>query len=97
MPDIKSSKYKYNHNMEFQMSKRNQIEQTDLETNNVELEETDDLDIEETDLGFLIDKDGNLKTVFGPAEGFENPNETIAAILEIFGIDQLTAPNRTLH
>lgn len=79
------------------MSKRNLSQETELETNNVELEETNDLDIEETDLGFLIDKDGNLKTVFGPAEGFENPNETISAILEIFGIDQLTGPNRTLH
>lgn len=71
--------------------------QNDTDFNAVELEETKSLDIEDTDVGFLIDKDGNLKTVFGPAEGFENPSETMAAILEIFGIDQLTSPNRTLH
>jgi hypothetical protein len=80
------------------MSKRNQVEtEVDSDYNSVELDETDTMDIEETDVGFLIDKDGNLKTVFGPAEGFENPSETVAAILEIFGIDELTSPNRTLH
>lgn len=80
------------------MSKRSHVQDQESEDYNVtELEETDDLDIEETDVGFLIDKDGNLKTVFGPAAGFENPSETVAAILEIFGIDELAAPNRTLH
>jgi phosphoglucomutase len=80
------------------MSKRNQVEtEVDSDYNSVELDETDTMDIEDTDVGFLIDKDGNLKTVFGPAEGFENPSETVAAILEIFGIDELTSPNRTLH
>jgi phosphoglucomutase len=80
------------------MSKRNQVEtEVDSDYNSVELDETDSMDIEDTDVGFLIDKDGNLKTVFGPAEGFENPSETVAAILEIFGIDELTSPNRTLH
>jgi len=80
------------------MSKRNQVEpEQDGEYNSLELEETDSMDIEDTDVGFLIDKDGNLKTVFGPAAGFENPSETVAAILEIFGIDELTGSNRTLH
>jgi len=80
------------------MSKRNQVElEQDSEFNSLELEETDSMDIEDTDVGFLIDKDGNLKTVFGPASGFENPSETVAAILEIFGIDELTGSNRTLH
>jgi len=79
------------------MSKRNTTPESDCDFALMELEETDDLDIEETDVGFLIDKDGNLKTVFGPAAGFENPSETVAAILEIFGIDELTSPNRTLH
>jgi hypothetical protein len=80
------------------MSKRNQVEpEQDAEYNSLELEETDSMDIEDTDVGFLIDKDGNLKTVFGPASGFENPSETVAAILEIFGIDELTGSNRTLH
>ncbi len=80
-----------------QMSKNNVLPEPELEYNSAELEETEDLDIQDTDVGFLIDKDGNLKTVFGPAEGFENPSETVAAILEIFGIDELTGPNRTLH
>lgn len=80
------------------MSKRNQLQQEpDSDFNSVELEETDSMDIEDTDVGFLIDKYGNLKTVFGPASGFENPSETVAAILEIFGIDELTGSNRTLH
>ena len=78
------------------MSKRtNVVEEPDA--NVVELEETDDLDIENTDIGFLLDKDGNLKTVFGPESGFTEPNEVVAAILEILGVDELTAPNRTLH
>jgi len=78
------------------MSKRtNVIAEPDATV--VELEETDDLDIESTDIGFLLDKDGNLKTVFGPESGFTDPNETVAAILEILGVDELTAPNRTLH
>lgn len=78
------------------MSKRtNVVEEPDA--NVVELEETDDLDIDSTDIGFLLDKDGNLKTVFGPESGFTDPNETVAAILEILGIDEFTAPNRTLH
>ena len=79
------------------MSKRNVVEPLEPEINSVELDETQDLDIDDTDMGFLLDKDGNLKTVFGPAEGFENPNEVVAAILEVLGIDELTAPNRTLH
>jgi hypothetical protein len=79
------------------MSKRDKVQETDADYNVVELEETNDLDIQDSDVGFLLDKDGNLKSVFGPAEGFENPSEAVAAILEIFGIDEFTAPNRTLH
>jgi len=79
------------------MSKRSTLEVTESEFGSVELEETDDLQIENTDIGFLLDSDGNLKTVFGPESGFTNPNETVAAILEILGIDELTPPNRTLH
>lgn len=79
------------------MSKSDHVQENSEEYNSAELEEIDSLDIEDTDVGFLIDKEGNLKTVFGPAAGFENPSETVAAILEIFGINDLTAPNRTLH
>ena len=66
-------------------------------SSSLELEETDELDIDSTDIGFLLDSEGNLKTVFGPESGFTNPNEVVAAILEILGVDELTAPNRTLH
>jgi len=79
------------------MSKRSTLEVPEPESNTLELEETDDLDIDKTDIGFLLDQDGNLKTVFGPEEGFTNPNEVVAAILEILGVDGLTSPNRTLH
>ena len=73
------------------------LPEQEVERNTVELEETEDFDIDDTDVGILLDKDGNLKTVFGPASGFENPSETVAAILEILGIDEFLAPNRTLH
>jgi|DEB19_MinimDraft_3_1074340.scaffolds.fasta_scaffold88359_1 hypothetical protein len=79
------------------MSKQDQVHPNPEDYTSKELEEVDSLDIEDTDVGFLIDKDGNLKTVFGPASGFENPSETVAEILEIFGINELTSPNRTLH
>lgn len=79
------------------MSKRITVEAQEVDNVSVELEEGEDLDIESTDIGFLLDSEGNLKTVFGPESGFTNPNEVVAAILEILGIDELTAPNRTLH
>ncbi len=79
------------------MSKRSTVEIEEPELNSLELEDADELDIESTDIGFLLDKDGNLKTVFGPESGFTDPNEVVAAILEILGVDELTAPNRTLH
>lgn len=79
------------------MSKRSTVGIEEPELNSLELEDADELDIESTDIGFLLDKDGNLKTVFGPESGFTDPNEVVAAILEILGVDELTAPNRTLH
>lgn len=79
------------------MSKRNTVEIKEPDLTTLELEDSDELDIESTDIGFLLDKDGNLKTVFGPEDGFTNPNEIVEAILEILGVDELTAPNRTLH
>lgn len=79
------------------MSKRSTVAAPDLEKISLELEEGEDLDIESTDIGFLLDSEGNLKTVFGPEDGFTNPNEVVAAILDILGVDELTAPNRTLH
>lgn len=63
----------------------------------LELEETKELDIDDTDIGLLLDRDGNLKTVFGPAEGLENPSTQLMQILEILGIDRLISKQRTLH
>jgi hypothetical protein len=79
------------------MSKPNPADQPEEELTVLELDETENFDIDDTDVGILLDKDGNLKTVFGPAAGFENPSETLAEILEILGIDEFVAPNRTLH
>lgn len=79
------------------MSKRSTASLEEQHSSSLELEETDELDIDSTDIGFLLDSEGNLKTVFGPESGFTNPNEVVAAILEILGVDELTAPNRTLH
>jgi len=79
------------------MSKRSTVSLEEQHSSSLELEETDELDIDSTDIGFLLDSEGNLKTVFGPESGFTNPNEVVAAILEILGVDELTAPNRTLH
>lgn len=79
------------------MSKPNPADQSEEELTVLELDETENFDIDDTDVGILLDKDGNLKTVFGPAAGFENPSEVLAEILEILGIDEFVAPNRTLH
>ncbi|CAB4221480.1 hypothetical protein UFOVP1636_326 [uncultured Caudovirales phage] len=68
-----------------------------------QLEESDaefgDLDIGEEDYGFLIDSEGNLKTVFGPTDLFEVAPKTVLKILKIFGLDEssITSNNVTLH
>jgi len=79
------------------MSKRDTLVNSHDDLNVVELEEGEDLDLNSTDVGFLLDKDGNLKTIFGPEESFTEPNETIAAIMSILGIDRFSGSNHTLH
>lgn len=82
------------------MSKKESLQghcEQDLTTLEMETAEEEDLDLESTDVGFLLDADGNLKTIFGPESSFTEPNDTVAAIMEILGIDQFTSPNRTLH
>lgn len=43
--------------------------------------------IADSDFGFLIDGDGNLKTVFGPEVLFDEPPESVQKILDMFGVD----------
>ena len=63
------------------MSKRvEQQEQLDL-SDRVEFS------IDDSDFGFLIDSEGNLKTVFGPDVLFDTPPETVQQILDLFGVD----------
>lgn len=80
------------------MSKRDTLVNShDDDINVLELEEGEDLDLDKTDVGFLLDKDGNLKTIFGPEESFTEPNEVIAAIMNILGVDRFMSSNHTLH
>jgi hypothetical protein len=66
-------------------------------------EEYNDLtefDIAEDDFGFLIDSDGNLKTVFGPDVLYDTPPENVQRILDMFGVnssDLIARSGVTLH
>jgi hypothetical protein len=63
--------------------------------------EVDKIDIQDDDCGFLIDRDGNLKTIFGPNDMFACPSDTMQQILSIFGINGPEEANslnsRVLH
>jgi hypothetical protein len=78
------------------MSKQSEKEIIQIEESDIDIEE---LDIGEEDYGFLIDSEGNLKTVFGPTDLFEVAPKTVLKILEIFGLDEssITSNNVTLH
>lgn len=54
---------------------------------NNELDDKTEFVISDDDFGFLIDSEGNLKTVFGPDELFDAPPESVQRILDIFGVD----------
>ena len=64
------------------MSKR-----TEQELSVSEYEDRAEFTVSDSDFGFLIDEEGNLKTVFGPDELFDAPPETVQKILDIFGVD----------
>ena len=69
------------------MSKRQNTESNDSEEWSVEdLDNDSNLQIDDDDFGILLDSEGNLKTVFGTDDLFENPPENVVKILEIFGI-----------
>jgi hypothetical protein len=79
------------------MSKRSEIENEEAVQHLDDVE--DDSEIEDGDVGFLIDGDGNLKSIFGAIDLFEDPPESILQILDIFGIDHIefVKQNNTIH
>jgi hypothetical protein len=54
-----------------------------------EVEEFDDDNFSPNDFGFIIDSNGNLKTLMIPEHLMEDPPEEVVAILEMFGIDNI--------
>lgn len=66
----------------------------------LDLSEPVEFSIEDSDFGFLIDSEGNLKTVFGPDELFDEPPEAVQKILDMFGVDSaelIMRAGTTLH
>lgn len=55
-------------------------------------------DFDDSDYGFIISSDGELKSIMFPEELMENPPKEIIKILKIFGIKDVNdiAP-KTLH
>lgn len=81
------------------MSKRSEGGDQNSEWSLEDLEQAD-LSIEEDDFGFLVDSEGNLKTIFGGEELFEDPPENVVKILAIFGIGNAQSLSRagiTIH
>ena len=65
-----------------------------------EAEELGEFTVDENDFGFLIDCEGNLKTVFGPNDLFAGPPEAVQKILDMFGVTSAELAMRsgtTLH
>ena len=63
-----------------------------------EIPEDDDDDFSDTDYGFIIDADGELKTMMLPEELMNNHPSSIKKILKIFGIKDIHQfEPRTLH
>ena len=63
-------------------------------------ESDSEFEIAEEDYGFLVDSEGNLKTVFGPTEMLGEPPKNVQKILKIFGInngDLMSQVSVTLH
>jgi len=65
------------------MSKRSE----QLLDDSFEFNDRTEFAVEDDDFGFLIDSEGNLKTVFGPEILFDTPPENVLKILEMFGVD----------
>ena len=63
-----------------------------------EIPEDNDDDFDDTDYGFIIDANGDLKTMMLPEELMDNPPSSIKKILKIFGIKDIHQfETRTLH
>lgn len=76
------------------MSKRTEQEYSE------EYSDLTEFDIAEDDFGFLIDSNGNLKTVFGPNALYDAPPENVQRILDMFGVDSsdlIARSGVTLH
>jgi hypothetical protein len=59
-----------------------------------------EFDIADDDFGFLIDSEGNLKTVFGPNALYDAPPENVQRILDMFGVgssDLVAKSGVTIH
>lgn len=69
------------------MSKRTMLENEELQALVEEIEQEQDEDMASDDIGFIIDSDGNLKTIFGNIEAFTSPPDSVAQILEMLGVD----------
>lgn len=82
------------------MSKRSNSGSQDSGWSIDELEQSEDLSIDDDDFGFLVDSEGNLKTIFGSDDLFEDPPENVVKILAIFGIansQSLSRAGITIH
>lgn len=82
------------------MSKRSQDGSQDSGLSIEDFEQDADLSIDDDDFGFLIDSEGNLKTIFGADELFDDPPENVVKILAIFGIGNAKTLSRagvTIH
>lgn len=72
-------------------------------TETIDQEQDDFYDdaISDDDYGFIFDSEGNLKSAFFPDDAEFNVPETIQAILDIFGIDDIAqlehGHSKTLH
>jgi hypothetical protein len=63
-----------------------------------EIPEDDDDDFNDSDYGFIIDSNGDLKTMMLPEDLMEDPPRSIKKILKIFGIKDIHQfEPRTLH
>lgn len=69
------------------MSKRTMLENEELQALAEEIEQEQNDDMDSDDIGFIIDSDGNLKTIFGNIEAFASPPDTVAQILDLLGVD----------
>lgn len=65
-----------------------------------DLEGVEEFQIDSDDFAFLVDSEGNLKTVFGSDDLFDDPPDNVVKILAIFGIGDarnLSRAGITIH